>query len=106
MPPDLPRLQAIETYLLIQLDAVRRRIADVEQREAPQKVTAPPATQRAFTVQMDIGADPSPVAIHVGACPVGGKRLRPITRQEAAEALATGVESCLMCLPARELQPE
>ncbi|MFG2895410.1 DUF6233 domain-containing protein [Streptomyces sp. NPDC048248] len=85
---------------------MRRRIAEVEEREASQPVTAPPTAQQAFYLQMDIGADPAPVAVHVGECPVGGKRLHRIAREEAVGALASGVESCLMRLPARELRPE
>ncbi|MEU3994147.1 hypothetical protein AB0F24_38465 [Streptomyces platensis] len=30
LPPDLPRLQAIATYLQLQLDRVQRRMAEIE----------------------------------------------------------------------------
>ncbi|MFH8573683.1 DUF6233 domain-containing protein [Streptomyces sp. NPDC017993] len=90
--------------MLIQLDGVRRDIAEVEEWQAPRRSQRGRRLSRRSALQADIGADPSPAAVDVGAYPVGGRRLRRITREEAVEALASGVESCLMCPPARELR--
>ncbi|MGW7019697.1 DUF6233 domain-containing protein [Streptomyces decoyicus] len=46
-------------------------------------------------MQLNLGADQRPVAVHHGECAVGGARARRITRRGAIEALAAGVESCL-----------
>ncbi|MGW7488908.1 DUF6233 domain-containing protein [Streptomyces sp. NPDC054786] len=53
---------------------------------------------------MDVGADPRPVAVQHGECSVSGARHRRITRPDAIEALSAGVESCVPCRPAHELQ--
>ncbi|WP_432003656.1 DUF6233 domain-containing protein [Streptomyces sioyaensis] len=103
LPPDLPRLHAIATYLQLELEHVRRRIAEVEQWEATRRASARPAVPPEWTLQMDIGADPRPVAVH-HQCTMRGARVRPITRRDAIEALAVGVQPCAMCRPDRELQ--
>lgn len=85
---------------------MRRRMTEVEQWEATRKASARPAAPPEWTLQMDIGADPLPVAVHHGECTVGGARLRRITRRDAIEALAVGVQACVLCRPDRELQAE
>ncbi|MFE3770916.1 DUF6233 domain-containing protein [Streptomyces sp. NPDC059122] len=104
LPPDLPRLHAIETYLQLELERVHRRIVEVEQWEATRRASARPAVPREWTLQMDIGADPRPVAVHHGQCTVRSARMRRITRRDAIEALAVGVQPCVLCQPDRELQ--
>ncbi|AJT70192.1 hypothetical protein T261_8600 [Streptomyces lydicus] len=52
---------------------------------------------------MDIGAEPRPVAVH-HQCAMRGARMRQITRRDAIEALAAGVQACVLCRPDRELQ--
>nr|WP_244942473.1 DUF6233 domain-containing protein [Streptomyces sioyaensis] len=51
-----------------------------------------------------MGADPRPVAVHLGECTVGGARLKRITRRDAIEALTAGILPCALCRPDRELQ--
>ncbi|WP_326617658.1 DUF6233 domain-containing protein [Streptomyces decoyicus] len=104
LPRDLPRLHAIALYLDLQLRAVRSRIAEVEQWEASRKAAARPPSPPEWTLQVDVGGEQRPVAVHHGECTVAGTRSRRITRRDAIEALAVGVEPCLMCRPDRELQ--
>lgn len=68
LPPDLPRLQAIATYLQLELERVQRRMAEVEQWEAARRASTRPAVPPEWALQMDIGADPQPVAVHHGQC--------------------------------------
>ncbi|MFJ8677612.1 DUF6233 domain-containing protein [Streptomyces sp. NPDC093589] len=103
MPRDLPRLQPIALHL--ELQAVRGRIAEVEQSQAaPRTTAARPSAPPEWTLQLDFGADQMPIAVHHGECTVGRARSRRITRQDAIEALAARVEACFMCQPNRELQ--
>ncbi|MFI6771153.1 DUF6233 domain-containing protein [Streptomyces sp. NPDC050355] len=104
LPPDLPRLKAIETYLQLQLRRVQQKVAEAEQWEASRRAAAQPRTPPEWTLQMDIGADPRPVAVHHGECTTGGKRLQRVTRRDAIEALSVGILPCALCRPDRELQ--
>ncbi|TBO60213.1 hypothetical protein EYS09_07895 [Streptomyces kasugaensis] len=105
LPADLPRLRAIAMYLQLQLDHVGRRIAEAERWEASRKAAARPASPPQWTLQMDVGAEPQPVAVHHGECRIGGgARRRRIGRRDAIEALAVGVMPCALCRPDRELQ--
>ncbi|MFF7705336.1 DUF6233 domain-containing protein [Streptomyces lydicus] len=103
LPSDLNRLRTIETYLQLQLQRVQRQVAEAEQWEASRQSAAQSRTPPEWTLQMGIGVDPSPVAVHHGEC-TGGKRLRRITRRDAIEALSVGVLPCALCRPDRELQ--
>ncbi|MGW0753388.1 DUF6233 domain-containing protein [Streptomyces sp. NPDC002587] len=44
-----------------------------------------------------IGAVRRPVMVHTGDCSMGMARSRPATREQAAEALAQGMEACAIC---------
>ncbi|WP_406483277.1 DUF6233 domain-containing protein [Streptomyces platensis] len=108
LPADLSRLRVIATYLQLELERVHRRIAEAEQREREElrQATARPRPlpPPAWTMQMNVSADPRPVAVHHGQCTVGQPRIRPITRRAAIEALTAGVEACVLCRPDRELE--
>ncbi|MFE3770915.1 DUF6233 domain-containing protein [Streptomyces sp. NPDC059122] len=56
-----------------------------------------------WTLQMDIGADPQPVAVHDGQGIVRGAMMPQVPRRDAIEALA-GVQPCFMCRPDRGLR--
>ncbi|WP_423247491.1 DUF6233 domain-containing protein [Streptomyces decoyicus] len=56
------------------------------------------------TLQRDIGPHPQPGAVHHAQGIVRGARMRPITRRDAIEALAAGVQPCFMCRPDRGLR--
>ncbi|WP_189935804.1 DUF6233 domain-containing protein [Streptomyces sulfonofaciens] len=100
LPPDLPRLRVLETWLLYMLDRVRGRIASLERREAERRRGArarPPVPD--WTIEMGIGRGRPPVYAHVGGCPTAGGRLRPVGRAEVVRALTEGVPACPQCRP-------
>jgi hypothetical protein len=104
LPPDLPRLRTLETWLALALDEVRAAIAAAERREAErqrgeQARPAPPD----WLLELGLNRDAPPVQVHVGDCWNAGKRRRGISRDEALRALADGVKACGACRPDSEL---
>lgn len=100
LPPDLPRLRVLETWLVLCLDRVRREIADKERRElelrqAEERQPLAPD----WLVKPGIGSGPLPIAVHVGSCHMTGKRRRGVSQEEARRALAGNVEACPHCSP-------
>ncbi|GGX40927.1 DUF6233 domain-containing protein [Streptomyces noursei] len=102
LPPDLPRLRTLETWLQLTLDQVRQAIAIAQQREAQQQRAAPPPPPD-WVVQLSIGAEGQPIAVHAGGCRSAGKRTRPVSRDQAMRALVEGLEACVLCRPDTEL---
>lgn len=103
MPPDLPRLRTLETWLVLTLDRVRRQIADAERRETERQRGSrarPPAP--GWLLELSLGGR-HPVQVHEGHCHMAGKRPRGIDRQEALRRLADGVPACGHCRPDSEL---
>ncbi|MFL4491598.1 DUF6233 domain-containing protein [Streptomyces sp. VTCC 41912] len=101
-PPDLPRLRTLETWLAMTLARVRKAIVIAEQLEAQQQRAAPPPPPE-WVLQLSIGGEGQPIAVHVGGCRTAGRRARPISREEAMRALAEGVDPCALCRPDTEL---
>lgn len=104
LPPDLPRLRTLETWLQLTLDQVRRAIAAAERREAERQrgvEARPPAPD--WLIELGLNRDAPPVQVHVGDCWNSGKRTRGIGRDEALRALADGVKACGACRPDSEL---
>jgi hypothetical protein len=100
LPPDLPRLRVIETYLNMMLQLVRDAINDAERREREQQRGAehrPPAPD--WVLEMGIGTERLPVYVHVGTCHMVGKRARGVSQDIAVRALTEGVEACSHCRP-------
>ncbi|GGQ83627.1 DUF6233 domain-containing protein [Streptomyces flaveolus] len=100
LPPDLPRLRTLETWLAYTLNEVRQAIAAAEQREAErqrgiQNRPAPPD----WLLEQGLNRDTPPVQVHVGDCWNAGKRVRGISRDEARRALVEGVKACGACRP-------
>lgn len=95
LPPDLPRLRTLETYLALQLDHVRARITELEQSAAHTRPLPPPPD---WLLEMEINGR-HPLALHTGDCHMAGKRPRPLNRDQAMRALVEGVEPCGMCRP-------
>ncbi|NED31138.1 DUF6233 domain-containing protein [Streptomyces sp. SID8499] len=104
LPPDLPRLRTLETWLALQLDQVRQRIAAVERQEAERQrgLDARPPTPD-WILERGLNRDSPPVAVHVGGCHMAGKRTKGIDRDTALRALAEGVQACGHCRPDSEL---
>lgn len=101
-PPDLPRLRTLETWLAMTLARVRKDIVIAEQLEAQQQRAAPPPPPE-WVLQLSIGGEGQPIAVHVGGCRTAGRRAHPISREEAMRALAQGLEACTLCRPDTEL---
>jgi hypothetical protein len=104
LPPDLPRLRTLETWLALTLDQVRAAIAAAEKRETERQrgeQARPPAPD--WLLEVGLNRDSPPVQVHVGGCWNAGKRHRGIGRDEALRALADGVEACGACRPDSEL---
>ncbi|GHI41934.1 DUF6233 domain-containing protein [Streptomyces violascens] len=108
LPPDLPRLRTLETWLTLTLDQVRQKIAKVQEVEAEQAARRlppePPAwiitTSRAPSAR---GTKP-PRTVHVGDCGMTeGGTTQAISRDQALRALTEGVPGCQFCRPDTEL---
>ena len=103
LPPDLPRLRTLETWLALTLDEVRAAIAAAEKREAERQrgiERRPP--QPDWLLELSLGGR-HPLAVHTGGCHMAGKRPRAVTREAALQALADGVTACTHCRPDSEL---
>jgi hypothetical protein len=113
LPPDLPRLRTLETYLALQLDQVRARIR--EQEEAARAAgQAPRGAADSDQESGDAGADDGvawwklvpgrPAVLHRGDCPSAGSG-PTITRSVARTALKDRVDgkptatACTRCHP-------
>ncbi len=102
LPPDLPRLRTLETWLQYTLDRVRQQIVVAEQTAALQQRAAPPPPPD-WVVQLSIGGEGQPITLHVGGCRSAGRRARPVNRDQAMRALVEGLEPCGLCRPDTEL---
>ncbi|MGW5633967.1 DUF6233 domain-containing protein [Streptomyces sp. NPDC003832] len=104
LPPDLPRLRTLETWLTLTLTDVRKAITAAEQREQERQrgiQARPPAPD--WLIEESLGRDVPPVHVHVGGCHMAGKRSRGVARDQAVRALTEGVEACMHCRPDTEL---
>jgi hypothetical protein len=103
LPPDLPRLRTLETWLAHTLDRVRQQIAAAEQREAERqhgKQARPPEPD--WLIEQGLNGRQA-VYVHVGGCHMAGKRSKGVQRDQALRALADGVDACPHCRPDSEL---
>lgn len=104
LPPDLPRLRTLETWLALTLDEVRAAITAAERREQERQrgiEARPPAPD--WLLEMGLNRNAPPVQLHVGGCWNAGKRVRGIGRDDALRALTDGVKACGACRPDSEL---
>ncbi|MFB6977668.1 DUF6233 domain-containing protein [Streptomyces scopuliridis] len=104
LPPDLPRLRTLETYVRLQLHLIQQAIATAERHEAAEQEAARQREQRRppppdWTVSRGIDTHRSPVAVHIGSCHMQGKRDQAVSRDDAVRLLADGVEACMHCRP-------
>ena len=104
LPPDLPRLRTLETWLALQLQAVRTAItaAETRERERQRGLTMRPPPPD-WLIEASIGRDAPPVYVHVGGCHMAGKRSKGVARDVALRALTEGVDACPHCRPDSEL---
>ncbi|MGY1579125.1 DUF6233 domain-containing protein [Streptomyces sp. MN13] len=104
LPPDLPRLRTLETWLALALNEVRQAIAAAERREAERQrglAARPPAPD--WLIEQSLSRDVAPVYVHVGGCHMAGKRSKGVGRDQALRALGDGVDACPHCRPDTEL---
>ncbi|MFD9569965.1 DUF6233 domain-containing protein [Streptomyces sp. NPDC059982] len=100
LPPDLPRLRTLETWLVMSLARVRQQIAVEETRQAEVAARLPLAPRPDWELEVDLGR--RPIRVHVGGCGMGGKgyRRQPLTRDAALRALGVDrLEPCPYCSP-------
>ncbi|MFJ9558456.1 DUF6233 domain-containing protein [Streptomyces fuscichromogenes] len=105
LPPDLPRLRTLETWLAHTLDRVRRQIDHLERREQEtqrSQQNRPPAP--AWILELGPSADALPACLHTCACWATGRRNRGVDRVTALRALTDGVPACPECRPDTALQ--
>lgn len=104
LPPDLPRLRTLETWLTLQLQQVRQAITTAERREQERQhgEQVRPA-QPDWLLEQGLNRDNPAVYVHAGGCWNAGKRSKGIDRATALQALAEGVAACPHCRPDNEL---
>lgn len=101
LPPDLPRLRTLETWLAYTLERVRQQIAEAERREAERRrgIEARPPTPD-WLLELGLNRDSPAVYVHCGGCWNATKRSRAIDRAAALRALTEdGVPACSHCRP-------
>ncbi|WP_329625843.1 DUF6233 domain-containing protein (plasmid) [Streptomyces sp. NBC_01255] len=105
LPPDLPRLRTLEHWLVLSLDRVRARIAEVEKREAAMRpVRALPEGPGWVLSYLREGGRPVADSIHIGDCRMAGSHRKPLSRDEARHALTSGgIRACEICRPDSDL---
>ncbi|WP_030180469.1 DUF6233 domain-containing protein [Streptomyces sp. NRRL S-813] len=105
LPPDLPRLRTLETWLVLSLDRVRQQITAVERREAERQhgENARPPTPD-WLLERGITRT-NLVAVHAGDCWIVRKsnRCAPVSRDQALDAMRQQVPACSHCRPDTEL---
>ncbi|WP_225080398.1 DUF6233 domain-containing protein [Streptomyces sp. CoT10] len=104
LPPDLPHLRALETWLVLTLDRVRQQIAITERLEQERQhgEQARPAAPD-WILEGGLSRDSPAVTVHVGGWHMAGKRWKGVPRDVALRALSEGVEACVHCRPDAEL---
>lgn len=104
LPPDLPRLHTLETWLALQLATVRQAIEAAEQRETErQRGIAARPPQPDWLIEQSLDRRTPPIYVHVGGCHMAGKRSKGATRDAALRALTDGIAACPHCRPDSKL---
>ncbi|MFD4973147.1 DUF6233 domain-containing protein [Streptomyces sp. NPDC058424] len=100
LPPDLPRLRTLETWLALSLDRVRQQIAAAERHEQERQQGEqgrPPMPD--WILEGGLNRGSPPVAVHVGGCHMAGKRWKGVSQDVALRALIEGIDACGHCRP-------
>lgn len=77
LPPDLPRLRTIVTYLRNELSRAEQALAFAEEQAKAAARRRPPPEPPAWVIEQGIGVGRPPVSVHAGDCWDRGKRWRP-----------------------------
>nr|AAS45785.1 SLV.2 [Streptomyces lavendulae] len=99
LPPDLPRLRTLVTYLRGELSRTEQALAAAEEREAATAREQPAPERPAWLVERGIGVGRLPVRVHTGDCWDTGKRCVPAAPDQVRRLLAEGVAACIHCRP-------
>ncbi|WP_405715670.1 DUF6233 domain-containing protein [Streptomyces xanthophaeus] len=99
LPPDLPRLRTLATYLRGELGRAERALSAAEEAEAAAARRRPPLAPPAWLVERKIGTGRPPVRVHAGGCWDTGKRLAPATPEQIRDLLAAGIPARTRCRP-------
>ncbi|WP_331756610.1 DUF6233 domain-containing protein [Streptomyces sp. NBC_01568] len=99
LPPDLPRLRTIVTYLRNELSRAEQALAFAEEQAKAAARRRPPPEPPAWVIEQGIGVGRPPVSVHAGDCWDRGKRWRPLSAEEARRALSGNVPACTHCRP-------
>lgn len=99
LPPDLPRLRTLVTYLRGELGRAEQALATAEEREALATSRRPPKEPPAWLVERGIGSGRPPVRVHTGDCWDTGNRCAPADPEQIRRLLAEGVAACIHCRP-------
>ncbi|MER7517760.1 DUF6233 domain-containing protein [Streptomyces sp. NPDC126499] len=105
LPPDLPRLRTLETYLAMLLGDVRDRIRKAEQQQAAavsaRTLPAGPGFVLSFLRK---GGQAHADSVHLDDCTMASRHTRPLDRDQALQAITTGgIRACEICRPDSEL---
>ncbi|MGW7433330.1 DUF6233 domain-containing protein [Streptomyces sp. NPDC054861] len=105
LPPDLPRLRTLEHWLVLSLDRVRSRIAEIETREAAMRpVRVLPAGPGWVLSYLRERGRPVADSVHIGDCKLAGPHRKPLNQDEARQAItAGGIRACEICRPDSDL---
>ncbi|MFI8280976.1 DUF6233 domain-containing protein [Streptomyces sp. NPDC085929] len=106
LPPDLPRLRTLVTYLRGELSRTEQALAAAEELEAATARKQPPPEPPAWLVERGIGVSRLPARVHTGDCWDSGKRCAPATAEQVRWLLAEGVPACPHCRPDAALGTE
>ncbi|MFE3996529.1 DUF6233 domain-containing protein [Streptomyces goshikiensis] len=99
LPPDLPRLRTLVTYLRGELGRAEQALAAAEEREAATTRQQPAREPPAWLVERGIGAGRLPARLHTGDCWDTSKRCVPAAAEQLRRLLAEGVPACIHCRP-------
>lgn len=101
LPPDLPRLRTLETWLTYTLHRVRVRISEVEQREADMRPRRPLPDGPSWVLSyLRERGQPVADSVHVGDCRMASHHTRPLSREQALRAITSeGIRACEICRP-------
>ncbi|MGP3683146.1 DUF6233 domain-containing protein [Streptomyces sp. IBSNAI002] len=99
LPPDLPRLRVLVTYLRGELGRAERALTAAEEAEALAARRRPPLEPPAWLVERGIGVGRPAARVHVGGCWDSTKRCTPASAEQVRALLADGVPACPHCRP-------
>ncbi|AKL64141.1 MULTISPECIES: DUF6233 domain-containing protein [unclassified Streptomyces] len=107
LPPDLPRLRTLVTYLRGELSRMEQALAAAEGRKAatvrkqaqPAPEPEPEPEPPAWLVERGIGVGRLPVRAHAGDCWDTRSRCAPASADQIRALLAQGIPACPHCRP-------